>query len=115
MPVLDVMLARPEERNWLGPYTALLDSGADFCILPAKLIRRLRPPLVRQATVYSHWRDARVAAIYTVDIRINDVVQPAVMVVSDPTGSEVLLGRNLLNRLDLRLNGFQQHTEILRI
>jgi len=37
------------------------------------------------------------------------------MVVSDTTGRQVLLGRNLLNRIDLRLNGFQLRTEIVRI
>lgn len=60
-------------------------------------------------------RDARTVAIYTVDIRIGEVVQPAVMVVNDTTGRQVLLGRNLLNRIDLRLNGFQLRTEIMRI
>ena len=59
--------------------------------------------------------DSRAVAIYTVDMRIGEIVQPAVMVVSDTTGREVLLGRNLLNRLDLRLNGFQLRTEIMRI
>jgi hypothetical protein len=34
MPVLEVELAAPEENNWIGPYRALLDSGADFSIVP---------------------------------------------------------------------------------
>ena len=88
MPVLDVALARPEETNWIGPYPALIDSGADFCIVPTALIRRLRPPLVRQATIYSHWRDARAVAMYTVDMRISEVVQPAVLKITTAEGAK---------------------------
>jgi hypothetical protein len=112
MPVLDIWLAAPEESHWPGPFTALVDSGADFTIAPLALILPLRPPLVRQATLYSHWRDARETAIYTLDLRLGAVVQPAVMVAGDPHSQEVLLGRNFLNRLDLRLHGPRLRTYV---
>jgi hypothetical protein len=60
MPVLDIWFAASEESRWLGPFTALVDSGADFTIAPLDLILPLQPPLVRQATLYGHWRDARI-------------------------------------------------------
>ena len=113
MPVLAVELAAPEENNWIGPYRALLDSGADFSIVPLSFIRRLRPPIVRNATLYSHWRDAHLVSIYSVDIRIGTLLQPAVMVAGDAQSREILLGRNLLNRLNLRLEGLKLRTHLL--
>lgn len=114
IPVLDVELATPEGNNWIGPYVAIVDSGADFSIVPMTYLRRIRPPLIRPATIFSHWRDARPVSIYSVDLRIGNILQPAVMVAGDSHSKEILLGRNLLNRLDLRLDGLKQRLHILR-
>ena len=70
MPVLDITLAAPQEDNWIGPYSAIVDTGADFSVVPMSYLHRIRPPLVRPATVLSHWRDRRAMSIYSVDIRI---------------------------------------------
>jgi len=114
MPVLDVALAASEENNWTDPLPAIIDTGADFCIAPSSVIRKLKPRLVRPALLSSHWRDTYSVAIYSVDIRIGASVQPAVMIASDPRSREILLGRNLLNRLNLRLDGLKSRTHLLR-
>jgi len=114
MPVLDVALAAPGESNWTGSLPAILDTGADFCIAPSAVLRKLKLPLVRSGVLSSHWRDTRSVAIYSVDIRIGASVQPAVMIASDPRSQEILLGRNFLNRLNLRLDGLKLRTHVLR-
>jgi hypothetical protein len=43
----------------------------------------------------------------------NSIVLPSIDVVSDPIGREVILGRNVLNKLRLLLDGPRQVTEIL--
>jgi len=105
MPVLDVSLAAPESQDWTGPFSAEVDSGADFTIVPASLLRPLHPPAVRPATLSSQWRDRRPVLVYEVDLRVGDLVLPAVDVAGDPYSGEILLGRNVLNCLDLRLEG----------
>jgi hypothetical protein len=43
--------------------------------------------------------------LYLVDVRIGDVALPGVYVVGDDIGHEVILGRDVLNRLRLLLDG----------
>jgi hypothetical protein len=51
-------------------------------------------------------------AVYTLDLRLGKMVQPAVMVAGDAHSQDVLLGRNFLNRLDLRLHGPRLRTYV---
>ncbi len=50
--------------------------------------------------------------IYLLDILIKDIRTPVVEVVSDRSGDELILGRNVLNYLRVILNGLKQTTEI---
>ena len=92
---------------------AIVDSGVDFTIIPLSLIRTLDAPVIRPATLSSQWRDRRPVYVYKVDIRIGESVLPAVDVAGDPFSEEILLGRNILNRLDLRLEGPTLQTHLL--
>ncbi|MBN1145639.1 MAG: retropepsin-like domain-containing protein [Anaerolineales bacterium] len=113
IPVLDVSFAFPESADWKGPYPAIVDSGADFTVVPIALLRPLDLPVVRPVTLSSLWQDKRAAYMYEVDLRIGDLVLPAVDVAGDRVGGQILLGRNVLNKLDLRLEGPAQRTHIL--
>lgn len=112
MPALDVSFSTPESSNWSGPHQAVVDSGADFTLIPLTLLSPLDPPVVRPATLSSQWQDRRPVYVYEVDVRIGDLVLPAVDVAGDPYSGEILLGRNVLNRLDLRLEGPQLRTHL---
>jgi hypothetical protein len=61
----------------------------------------------------SHWQDAHRVYVYEIDLRLDQGVLPAVDVAGDPLSTEILLGRNILNRLDLRLEGPAQITHLL--
>jgi len=47
-----------------------------------------------------------------VDIEANGMTLPGMLVVGDDTGDEVVLGRNVLNRLHLALDGPAQVAEV---
>ncbi|HEY54005.1 MAG TPA: hypothetical protein G4N94_11160 [Caldilineae bacterium] len=85
--------------------SAIVDTGADFTVVPLALLRPLAAPIVRPATLSSQWQDRRFVYVYEVDLRIGNEILPAVDVAGDPFSNEILLGRNLLNRLDLRHEG----------
>jgi hypothetical protein len=38
-------------------------------------------------------------------LQIGEIVMASVEIAGDPNGNEIVLGRNVLNDLDLRLNG----------
>lgn len=113
IPVLDISFSAPEQEAWQGPYEAFIDSGADFTIVPAKLLDTQNLSIVGTATLRSQWEDRIAVNIYEVDLKIGESVLPYVDIAADPQGEEILLGRNVLNELDLRLEGPHLRTHLL--
>jgi hypothetical protein len=113
-PVLEIELCAPESSEWYGPYPALVDTGADFSVIPLELLRPLNPPSIRPVILSSQWKDRRQVLIYKIDLRVGEIVLPAIDVAGDPYSGDVLLGRNLLNKLDLRLQGPALQLHLLR-
>jgi hypothetical protein len=52
-------------------------------------------------------------ALYFVDIYIGELAFPGVRVIADKTAQEIILGRDVLNKLPLFLDGPQQQTTLL--
>ena len=113
IPVLDVWLAVPDSTDWHGPYPAIVDSGADLTIVPLDLLRQLAAPYLKRAVLRSQWEERQIVFLHEVDLRIEGIVLPAIDVAGDTISQEVLLGRNALNRLDLRLEGPGLRTHVL--
>ena len=113
IPVLDVVLSAPASDHWSGSFTAIVDSGADFTIIPLALIKPLDAPVMRPAVLSSQWQDKHSVYVYKVDLRIGEIILPAVDVAGDPFSDEIILGRNVLNRLDLRLEGPALRTHLI--
>lgn len=113
MPVMDVWIATPTDQNWIGPFTAIIDTGADFTLVPLSLLLPLNPPVVRPATLSSQWQEEHSVYVYEIDLRLGDLTLPVIDIAGDPFSKEVLLGRNVLNRLDIRLQGPAHITHLL--
>lgn len=113
IPVTEIWLAIPDNSDWHGPYTAIIDTGADLTIVPLGLLRQLRAPYLKRAVLRSQWLEQQVVFLHEVDVRIGDLLLPAIDVAGDDLSRDVLLGRNLRNRLDLRLDGPRLRTQLL--
>ena len=61
----------------------------------------------------SQWGEARTVSIYLVDLEVAGHLLPAVEVIADERENEFLLGRNVLNRLILLVDGPRERTDIL--
>ena len=61
----------------------------------------------------SQWGERRVVYLYLVDLQIDATTFPGIYVVGDELGQESVLGRNVLNRLRLLLDGPAALTQIL--
>ena len=112
-PVLDVYLSLPDSYDWHGPIQAEIDSGADVTIAPWSILALLGAPAIDEIAVLRQWRDRHVMRLFQADLRIGDILLPAIDVASDRRSRDLLLGRNVLNRLDLRLEGPKLHTHIM--
>ncbi|MCI0347556.1 MAG: retroviral-like aspartic protease family protein, partial [Chloroflexi bacterium] len=103
-PVLEIRLGVPGEALVVGPLPALVDTGADATIVPAGLLRSLHAQVDDRRLLRTPWGDPVRVNVYLLDVAIGDLRLPAVEVVADERGDEVILGRNVLNKLMVTLD-----------
>ncbi|MDM8518929.1 retropepsin-like aspartic protease [Anaerolineales bacterium HSG6] len=111
-PTITVRLAPPAEPFQTTTIPALVDTGADASIVPFAYIEPLSLQADNRKYLRSQWGERRVVDTYMVDIEIGDLRFPFVEIIADELGDEVILGRNLLNKLRLTLDG---PNELMRI
>lgn len=118
-PILNIRLGQIEEPPSERVFQALVDTGSDFSLAPRRFLVDLEIPEYEVATVRGLWGPRQQAMMYIVDIHLEDRVIPAVEIVGVPDGGsafeneEIILGRNVLNKLILLLEGTKQQTTIL--
>lgn len=113
VPTLEIRLGYPDESLKLGPFIAILDTGADGTLIPQAWIDEIGAPFVDDIRIRSHWGEWRNIQIFTVDIGIGSLRLPAIEVLGDEVGNEIVIGRNVLNKLRLLLDGPQSQVELL--
>jgi predicted aspartyl protease len=113
IPVLEIYLGYPGEQLSLGPFVAIVDTGADGTLIPQGLLDQIETPMVDTVRIRSHWGEWRRVMVFTVDMGFEDMHLPAVDVVGDETGTDIILGLNVLNCLKLLLDGPEHRTQIL--
>lgn len=113
IPLLEIWLAIPDSLDWQGPFSAIVDTGADFTIVPRAILRAFNAPYLKRAVLRTPWSQKQPVGLYEVDLRVGQLMFPGIDVAGDAHSNEVLLGRNVLNRLDLRLEGPKLRTHLL--
>ena len=93
--------------------SAIIDTGADATIIPVSQLRKMGAHRAHEARLRSQWGEARRVYLYIVDMRIGDFNLPGVYVVGDDRGNECVLGRNVINRLKMLLDGPLGNTLLL--
>lgn len=96
-----------------GPVSALVDTGADATIVPMDIIRQMKAVAVTLKTVRGYTGGRRSVRTYLVDVEIGSITLPGVEIVGDNAADGILLGRDVLNKLRLLLDGPGQLTEML--
>lgn len=114
MPILDIGLSRPGARTPALFVEAQIDTGADGTLIPIHLLESIDAPaagaaFLRGVTGHRQQVDYHVVTLYVGDLRIY-----AVRAVGLTEGDTVILGRDVLNQLDLTLRGPAEVLEILK-
>jgi len=104
IPVCNVTLTVPSTGHRVG-LTAIVDTGADGTIVPVHYLREIGARRAFEAGLRSQWGEQRTVFLYLVDLQIGELALSGVYVVGDELGQEIVLGRNVLNRLQLLLDG----------
>ena len=112
MPVVDVLLVGPYSGETSGPHRALVDSGSDGTLVPINLLAQISAISIGTGRLTWLWQESRRVRIYLVELRVGPHRLPAVRVAGVPAGTDFVLGRNVLNRLLVTLNGPAEMTEL---
>lgn len=112
IPVCDItLMARAAGRR--VELSAIVDTGADGTIVPIRYLHHIGARRAFEASLRSQWGERRTVFLYLVDLMIGGVTLPGVYVVGDELGDETVLGRDVLNRLRLLLDGPQSVLTLL--
>lgn len=112
-PRLEIRLIAQPHGAACGPISAFVDTGADATIVPLSIVRGLQAGVVTFKTVRSYAGGRRRVRTYLLDVEVGPITLPGIEVVGDSVADEILLGRDVLNRLRLLLDGPAHRTQIL--
>ena len=112
IPVCEVTLLVPSSGLRLT-LSAIIDTGADATIIPIPQLKKIGARRAYEARLRSQWGEARAVKMYMVDVTVEGMNFPGIWVVGDEHSQETVLGRNLLNRMSILLNGFKEQIEIV--
>lgn len=86
--------------------TALVDSGADGTMLPLDLLKQLNGEFVGAKRMRGVTDHAMIVDVFAVQITIGEIVIDGIKAVGWSVGSECIIGRDILNQLQVTLDGF---------
>lgn len=111
-PSIEIRLSAPDESFKQPSLKALVDTGSDATIVPAHHLESFGLQIDNRKYLRSPWGDRRLANVYLLDVGIGEFRLPVIEIVADDRGDEVILGRNVLNRLIMVLDGPKQTLQI---
>jgi hypothetical protein len=112
-PVVPVTLYNSEEVLHTAETVSLLDTGSDGSLIPIAYLRQILAPALSDTRIRSHWGEWRPAQLFEVDLEVGRLRLPGVIVVGDEQGDTIVLGRDVLNKLRLLLDGPAKVTDML--
>ena len=104
-PVLPALISAPLDPARSVALAMLVDSGADCTCIPASIARRLRLPVVDEATVEGAGGSTQTVTVHAASVEIagRRSIIPVVAL-----GSESILGRDVMARWVVTLDGPRQ-------
>lgn len=112
-PVLNARLASLDEKPSLETHLAQVDTGADGTLIPLYLLEEIEAVEFGDAVLHGVLGESKEVHLYEVDLHIENFVLKSIVVIGDEYGDQILLGRNVLNKMILLLDGQSNLTEVL--
>jgi predicted aspartyl protease len=110
-PVLTVRIAGAGDAEAGVVLRMLVDTGADCSLIPMRVARALRLPLVSRVHIQGVAGAQHQAGVHAARVQIGTFERLSRLVAF---GDECLLGRDLLNQLVLRIDGPKQAISVAR-
>ncbi|MEK7276781.1 MAG: retroviral-like aspartic protease family protein [Chloroflexota bacterium] len=84
---------------------AIVDTGADATVVPLRYLLEIGAEETAPGWLRGVAGDRRPVALYFVDVHVGELRFPNVRVIGDKLTDDLLLGRDVLNKLALFLDG----------
>jgi len=104
-PRLPVIVTPIESGAQSAALSGLIDTGADATLIPQAQLQAIKAKEIYRARLRSHWGESRTVSVHLVDLQVAGHNLPGIEVIAEDLTEDVLLGRNVLNRLILLLDG----------
>jgi predicted aspartyl protease len=101
-PVLPVRVGGIDEHDPAAMLRMLVDTGADCTLIPVQVARSLRLPVVDKLQIEGVGGTAQAATIHAARVHVGGL---RVLARVAAFGEEALLGRDVLNKLSLDIDG----------
>lgn len=112
-PAVEVVIRNNDEESlYTEPLPALLDYGSDGTLIPMDYLEEVSAPAFTNARLRSHWGEWRPVQLFLIDLEVSSLRFPGLFVVGDEEGDEIILGRDVLNKLRLLLDGPANQTNV---
>jgi predicted aspartyl protease len=104
-PVFAIGLGPSGKEEIKQEVTALIDTGADVTMIPAQILLRAGGQPVEQGLLRGILGESVVINLYLVAVHIGGITVHGVRAAATKDSRESILGRDVLNQLELTLNG----------
>ena len=111
-PSMPVVMLQVQYQHRTTEVMALVDSGADATILPIGVLQSVHARRIETRHMRGVTGIRKRVGIYTVTIQISSHTIHRVHTIAADTGTEAILGRDILNYLVVTLDGPAGVTEI---
>jgi len=104
-PTIPVGLSRSGETSASQEIVALVDTGADATMLPVDVLKSAKTRYVQQRLMRGVMGEPTTVNLYLAAIHVAGHVIHGNRAIARPEGSEAIIGRDVLNQLEITLNG----------
>ena len=108
-PVLPVRISGIDEHDPAAMIRMLVDTGADCSLIPLRLARSLRLPIVDRTEIQGVGGKTLAANVHAARVRLGSLRVLARVVA---LGDESLIGRDILQRVVMQLDGPAQLVQV---
>jgi len=113
MPVLDIGVTAPGIDRSAVVLEAIIDTGADGTLIPLDVLESIGAPFVDIAYIRGITGQRESIDIYLVSVYIGPLHVPGVRAAALSANETIILGRDVLNQLQLVLLGPGNSTQVI--
>ena len=106
LPVMSVLVDGYDPTLEPVECVAMIDSGADATMLPLDLLQSINAEKMQLQNMRGVTGNPVLVRLYLVSVTIGEIVVTGIKAIGTPAGSECIIGRDVLNQLQVTLDGF---------